>query len=80
MKKIMLVLFAAVIAVSMSAFTNASKKFTLYYYLDGTTWHSINLGSRPCPVGTQNDCFYKIDGVDKQVYFSESTGDPVRKP
>lgn len=82
MKKYMLVLSAAAMAMVFTAFT--TKKTTTYWIRPGTEWLPIS-DEQACPVGNVNTCSadnpYTTGVTDPTpVYISQSTSDPLKKP
>ena len=75
----MLVMLAAVIAVGMSAFTSLKKQPPVTYYYQNAGWQSIALDNRPCPEGPVTPCTITINNTPYQLFFSQSTTDPVKR-
>ncbi len=76
MKKMMLVMIAAVMAVGFSAFTPEKKVKTDYYYLDGATWVTV---TSVCPSGTVKQCEMYINGANRLIYTQQSTSFPYNR-
>ncbi len=80
MKKLKFVLLAAVLAIGLSAYSSATKKNTLYFYMENQYFVPVFMGEPPCPIGNIYYCYYLIDGDWKVMYYTASMFDPVMRP
>ncbi|MDP4265051.1 MAG: DUF6520 family protein [Bacteroidota bacterium] len=72
MKRFIIFIFAAVLAVGFSAFTNPHKKETTYYYKDHTDqWQDISSLLVGCDPGEVTPCTEFLDGANRQIYVSK---------
>jgi len=76
MKKHLLFLFAAILAIGLSSYTTLSHpKLQTLYYQNGATWG--HLEANPCTSGIKK-CKVDIGSGDfRQVFFAEDTNQPV---
>ena len=79
MKKLRFVLLAAIVAIGMSSFTAEKSAYGTYHYQDATGWKTY-IAAPPCPTGSVDNCIVKINNVDRQLFLSQSTGDPYLTP
>lgn len=75
MKRIMLVMIAAVMAVGLSAFTPPEPPVTVYFQDGGTgPWLSANL--TPCQAGSVQQCIVTTPSHGDEQIFDAPNGNP----
>lgn len=77
MKKFMLVIIAAVMAVGFSAFTTAEKPLAPVSYHNGTDW--VMYTGSLCPAGEIPECIKVINQVPRQLFYNEDFEQPVTR-
>ena len=76
MKKMSLVLIAAVMALGLSAFTATGKKsFDPVYYQHGGGW--VLYTGDICPGSQVDVCIKPTADGDKRLFYNQDPGDPV---
>ncbi len=81
MKKFMLVMVAAVLAITFSAFTGAEKSVPPYFWYDEQAEEFVEYeGLQACPEGGAINCIVSdIEDVgDKQLYLTENFSQPLK--
>ena len=78
MKKYYVFLLTIALALGLSSFTQTSNPSVRYYYQSGGIWKHVDLAQSPCPIGP-NVCQIFADGAFRNLYFDESTDQPVPK-
>jgi hypothetical protein len=76
MKKYLLGIFAVVMAIGFSAFTNVKEKTVDHYYLDGATWKTVPSSITVCPSGSSTQCELEIAGQDELIYTQPNVSFP----
>lgn len=75
MKKIMLVIFAAALAIGFSAFTPKDKKVTTIDYMHSSSWFTFT--GAPCPGDQVPECIKPTPHGNKQLYYNKNLSTPV---
>lgn len=75
MKKMFLVIMAAVLAIGFSAFTSSSKILDGFYYQDGPNQVLVNpeLVEDECPEGDTEKCILFLNGDYRQILYPNGT-------
>jgi hypothetical protein len=76
MKKYLLGIFAVVMAIGFSAFTNSKESVVDFYYLDGANWEVVPTGITVCPSGTVTQCVLEIEDEQEPIYTQPNVAFP----
>jgi hypothetical protein len=79
MKKYLFGIFAIVMALGFSAFTNAKMESVDYFYFDGSLWQTVPSNIQVCDPGSSVQCELEIQGQDELIYTAKSFSSPYMR-